>query len=245
MKRLRDRVALVTGSSRGIGAAIARRFHAEGARVVITWRTNEEAARELAGELGDALCLRLDVTDRSSVQRALTATVERAGRLDVLVNNAGLLEQKPFLDITDDDWDTTLDVNLKGVFVCSQEAARVFERQGSGCIVNVSSIGGQFGGPKAPHYAASKAAVLSFTRSTARLLAPRVRVNAVAPGFIATDMYAHVLERTTAAEILAGIPLERVGQTADVAAAAAYLASEDAGFVTGQVVNVNGGQWMG
>jgi len=244
--RLDGRVALVTGSSRGIGEAIARRFHAEGARVALTWRTNEERARALAAELDGALCLELDVRSRTSVRRAVETTRERLGGLDVLVNNAGYLKQQPFFEITDEDWDLTLETNLKGVFLCTQEAGRILEAQGSGSIVNVSSIGGQFGGPKAPHYSASKAAVLAFTRSTARLFAPSgVRVNAIAPGFVRTDMYDAIVARTPAPEILAQIPLGTLGETEDVANAALYLASDESRFVTGEVMNVNGGQWMG
>ena len=241
--RLAGKVALVTGSSRGIGAAIARTFAAEGAHVAITYRENEERARELCDELDDALCLPLDVTRRTSVKNALERILDSWQRLDLLVNNAGYLRQEPFDEITEASWDRTLDTNLKGVFFCTQEASRRMSEGGS--IVNVSSVGGQFGGPKAPHYAASKAAVLSFTKSTARLLAPRVRVNAIAPGFIRTDMYEDILSRTSEAAILEGIPAARVGEPEDVAEAAVYLASDAAGFVTGQVLNVNGGQWMG
>ena len=242
-RRLTDKVALITGASRGIGAAIARTFVQEGARVVVTWNTNEGPARRLADQLDHALAVHLDVTERSSIRSAVDAARERWGRLDVLVNNAGYLRQEPFDAITEESWDRTLDVNLKGVFLCTQECARAMPEGGS--IVNVSSVGGQFGGPKAPHYSASKAAVLSFTKSTARLFAPRIRVNAIAPGFIRTDMYEDIVSRTSEAEILSAIPAGRVGEPEDVASAAAYLASEDSAFVTGQVLNVNGGQWMG
>ena len=161
------------------------------------------------------------------------------------MNNAGLLQQKDFFEITEEDLDATLDVNFKGLFQATQEAGRVFRDAGAGCIVNLSSVGGQFGGPKAPHYAAAKAAVLAFTKSSARLLAPyHVRVNAIAPGFIKTDMIAEVLERTPTEELLENIPLGRIGEPVDVASAAVYLASEESSFLTGQVLNVNGGQFM-
>jgi len=243
---LAGRAVLVTGSSRGIGAAIARACAREGARVAITFRESEGAACELAAELGGTLCTRLDVTRRASVRRALDAVLERWGRLDILVNNAGTLEQKPFLEITEDEWDATLAVNLRGAFLCIQEAARAFERQGSGAIVNVASVGGQLGGPKAPHYSASKAGLISLTRSTARLFAPSgVRVNAVSPGFIRTDMYEHITAGAAGDAITAAIPLGRVGEPEDVAEAVVFLASDRAAFVTGEVLNVNGGQYMG
>jgi NAD(P)-dependent dehydrogenase (short-subunit alcohol dehydrogenase family) len=243
--RLQGRTALVTGSSRGIGAAIARAFAAEGARVAVAYREREQDAAALAAELKDGLCLRLDVTRRSEVRSALDTIHDRWGGLDILVNNAGLLQQKPFAEITDEDWDRTLEVNLKGVFLCTQEAApRLCERP-SASIINISSIGGQFGGPRAPHYSASKAAVLAFTRSTARLFAHQgLRVNAIAPGFVRTEMIEDVLAGDGEERALAQIPLGRLGAPGDIAAAAVYLASEDAGFVTGQVLSVNGGQLM-
>lgn len=244
MKRLQGKVCLVTGSSRGIGASIARAFAAEGGRVAITYQSNEGAAMALAEELGNALCLKLDVRRWGDIRRAVDDVLSNWGRLDVLVNNAGHLQQKDFFEITEEEFDLTLDVNLKGLFFCTQESARVFRDQGSGCIVNVSSVGGQFGGPKAPHYAAAKAAVLSFTKSSARLLAPYgVRVNAIAPGFIRTDMIAGLLERDEE-QILSNIPLQRIGEPEDVASAAVYLASSESAFLTGQVMNVNGGQLM-
>ncbi len=242
---LRGRVALVTGSSRGIGRAIALAFAQAGASVGVTYRSREDEALEVARECGDALALPLDVTSRADVQRAVELVLERWGRLDVLVNNAGYLKQEPFETISEESWDHTLNVNLKGPFLCTQVVQPVFERQGSGCIINVSSVGGQFGGPKAPHYAASKAALLAFTKSSARLFAPQgVRVNAIAPGFIRTEMIADLLSDEQEAEIAAGLPLGRIGEPRDVADAALYLAGA-ADFVTGAVINVNGGQWMG
>ena len=243
--RLMDRVALVTGSARGIGAEIARSYFEEGARVVITYRREAERARALAKELGDSLCLELDVTSVSSIEKVFGTVDERLGRLDVLVNNAGYLAQEPFLEITEESYERTLDTNLKGVFFCTQAAARRFESAGSGVVINIASVGGQFGGPKAPHYSASKAAVITLTKSCARILGPMgVRVNAISPGFIRTEMIEHLLE-SEEQEIAQDLPLGRIGEVADVAAAAVYLASDDAGFVTGQVLNVNGGQFMG
>lgn len=245
-ERLAGKATLITGASRGIGTAIARAFAAQGARVAVGYHSNAQAAAQMVAEIGgDAFAVALDVSDRASVEAALDAVVARFGRLDVLVNNAGILKQTPFLEIDEAEWDSMLAVNLKGVFLCTQGAARRFGPEG-GAIINLSSVGGQMGGPKAPHYAAAKAAVISFTRSTARLLAPSVRVNAIAPGFIRTEMYEHIMAQghTTEDTVVAGVPLARVGEPADVAETAVFLASDAASYITGQVINVNGGVLM-
>lgn len=248
--RLAGKTSLVTGSSRGIGRAIALRFGQEGARVAVTYNKEHSKALEVCDQLGrigaETLCVQMDVTVRSNVRQVLAMISERWGRLDILVNNAGYLEQKPFDAITDGEWDHMLGVNLKGCFLCTQEAMDLFEARQSGCIINVASVGGQMGGDKAPHYAAAKAGVISLTKSTARLLAPiGVRVNAVAPGFIRTDMFQDIASRTVESEIAAGILLGHVGEPEDVAAAAVFLASDDARYVTGHVLNVNGGLYLG
>jgi len=248
--KLLGKVALVTGSSRGIGRAIALRFAQEGAKVIVTYYNQENKARLVHKEImkhgGESLCLRLDVTNRSNVRQGLANALKQWGHIDILVNNAGYLQQKPFSAISDEDWDYTLACNLKSVFICSQEVISIFERQRYGCIINISSIGGQIGGTKAPHYAAAKAGVISLTKSMARLYAQHgIRVNAIAPGFIRTDMYNDIISRESEEEILSSIPLLQIGETEDVAAAAVYLASEDAKYVTGHVLNVNGGSFLG
>jgi 3-oxoacyl-[acyl-carrier protein] reductase len=241
---LAGKVALVTGGSRGIGAAIAEAFAKAGAQVALTYRTHGDEARALAERL-EGQAIELDVRRSHDVRAAVHQAAAHFGHLDVLVNNAGWLQQKDFFEITDDDFVHAIDVNLKGPFIATQEAGRLFRDQRSGSIVNVASIGGQIGGPKAPHYAAAKAALATFTRSSARLLAPYgVRVNAVAPGFVRTEMIADVLARDGEANIADGIPLGRIGEPDEVAAAALYLASDMSSFVTGQVLSVNGGQFM-
>ena len=245
-RRLVGQVALVTGGSRGIGAAIVRAFHNEGARVAFTYRTSAEQAEELVRELPDAVHLQLDVRRSRDVRDAVKSVFGRFGRLDVLVNNAGWLQQKDFFAIDDDDFVQAIDVNLKGPFIACQEAGRIFRDQGNGgCIVNIASIGGQIGGPRAPHYSAAKAALIAFTRSAARLLArDGVRVNAIAPGFVRTEMIAGVLARDGEEHIADEIPLGRIGEPGDVAAAAVFLASSESSYITGQVLDVNGGQLM-
>ena len=245
MTRLAGRFALVTGGSRGIGAAIARAFAREGARVALTYRAHAAEAETLAREI-EGLALPLDVRRSADVRAAVAAAHGHFGRLDVIVNNAGWLQQKEFFDIDDDDFAQAIDVNLKGPFIATQAAGRLFRAQRSGCIVNIASIGAQLGGPRAPHYAAAKAALITFTRSAARLLAPHgVRVNAIAPGFVRTEMIAGVLARDGEQSIAREIPLGRIGEPEEIAGAAVYLASDESSFMTGQVLGVNGGQFMG
>ena len=254
MGLLDDKVAIVTGASRGIGAAIAEAFVREGAKVAICFNTNEDKARELAAQCGgETMLVPLEVTERASVEAAFALVAEKWGRIDICVNNAGYLHQLPFLTIDDEEWDITIDTNLKGVFLCSQVAEKHFRAQAEdghrgGAVVNLSSVGGQIGGTKAPHYAATKSGVISLTKSCARLMADvGVRVNAIAPGFIKTDMYEHILANpeNDINEILASIPLGCVGLPEDVANAALYLASDMSSYVTGHVINVNGGVYLG
>ena len=245
---LMDKTVLVTGASRGIGAAIARAMSEEGARVAITYLGNADAAQSVADSCkGETLVLALDVADRASVEEAIDTVTKQWGRLDVLVNNAGYLKQMPFAEIDNAEWERTLDTNLKGVFLCTQVIEKVFhEQSGDGGIINITSVGGQIGGTKAPHYAAAKAGVISMTKSAAKLLAPQnVRVNAIAPGFIKTDMYEQIIAHTDVNEILETIPLKRVGLPENVADAAVFLASDKASYITGHVLNVNGGLFLG
>jgi 3-oxoacyl-[acyl-carrier protein] reductase len=247
---LTGKSVLVTGSSRGIGRAIALSFAHEGANVAVTYHSHQEEASLLSRDIKksgvDSLCVHLDVTKRENIKESIGAVVRQWNGLDILINNAGYLEQKPFQEISDDDWDYTMAVNLKGVFLCIQESAPYFQQQKSGCIINISSVGGQTGGPNAPHYAAAKAGVISLTRSMARLLSPfNVRVNAIAPGFIRTDIYDDIVSRSSEEKILSQIPLARIGTPEDVAEAALFLASASSSYITGHVLNVNGGLFFG
>lgn len=245
---LEGRVALVTGASRGIGEAVALALAVAGADVAVSYREREAAAadvvRRIEGLGRRALAVRADVTIREQVRAMIAHTIETMGAIDILVNNAGLLQQKPFTDITDEDWDRVLAVNLKGVFLCSQEALPAMRSRGSGRIVNMASSGGQLGGPLAPHYAASKAGVISLTRSLARLAAPDVAVNCIAPGLIDTEMTHAEIASEAGAEKLRQIPLGRVGDAEEVAASVVFLAAS-APYVTGQTINVNGGLYLG
>jgi 3-oxoacyl-[acyl-carrier protein] reductase len=253
---LAGRTALVTGASRGVGRAIAIALAGEGAHVVVNYRERQQAAAEVVRAIERinedtqqqsrprSIAVRADVTERLQVRALLSTTLETFGGLDILVNNAGLLQQKPFAEITDEDWDLALAVNLKGAFICSQEARAQLRRSGAGRIVNISSSGGQLGGPLAPHYAAAKAGTIALTRSLARLLAPEVAVNCIAPGLIDTDMTQGEIASPQGREKLAQIPLGRAGAAKEVAAAAVFLAAS-APYVTGHTLNVNGGLYLG
>ncbi|MFC3229410.1 SDR family NAD(P)-dependent oxidoreductase [Marinibaculum pumilum] len=243
--------ALVSGADRGIGAGIARRLAEAGASVAIGYRRGRDGAETLAADLTatglSARAVPLDVVDRASVQAAVAATVEAFGGLHILVNNAGYLNRVDFAEIDPEDWDHTLAVNLRGPFLLCQAVLPHLKAAGRrGRIINISSMGGQFGGTKAVPYAASKAALISLTKSLARLYAgDGMTVNAIAPGLIRTEMMAAVVTPEEEAQAIADVPLHEIGLPGDIAEAALYLAAESGRYVTGHVLNVNGGIHIG
>jgi len=246
---IEGKVVLITGGSRGIGQAIALAFAYEGAKVCITYSTQKEKASKVTKKIKskgtDSIFFQLDASNRKNVQSVLRKIVSRWGRIDILVNNAGYLEHKEFAKITDSDWDKTIDVNLKSVFICTQETSKYFCAQKNGCIINIASVGGQIGGPKAPHYAAAKSGVITFTKSAARILSPMgIRVNAISPGFIKTDMYKRIIKKSPEKQILNEILLGRAGEPEEVASSAVFLASDASSYITGQILNVNGGLFL-
>jgi len=245
------KTAIITGGGRGIGRAITLALAQKKFNVVISYVARRDRCEQTATDVGklggEALVVQADVTQRESVRHLISTASEKFGTIDVLVNNAGILQQKPFNTISDEEWDTMLATNLKSVFLCSQEVMPVMTRQGGGSIINISSSGGQLGGMLAVHYAVSKAGVISLTRSLARVGAPdRIRVNCVTPGLIETEMSQKEIHSEVGQQkISKEIPLRRAGQVEEVATAVAFLASDEASYITGQSINVNGGLYMG
>ena len=250
MGKLENRVSIITGSSRGIGRAIALKFAEEGSDIVVTYHTREDKAREVAQKIidkgRDVIVVQMDVSQRRDVREMVKKTIERFGKIDVLVNNAGILQQKPFEYITDKDWDRVFEVNLKGTFICTQEVLFYMKKQKSGKIINIASVGGQSGGERAVHYSAAKAGIICFTKSLARIASPfNINVNVISPGLILTEMSREELSNPSSKGKINSILLRRIGSVEDVASAAVFLASSDSDYITGQVINVNGGLYLG
>ena len=246
--RFENKVAVVTGGSRGIGRAICLELAGQGASVVLCYAGNEQAAGETAQAcraLGARVtCMRCDVADAQQVKDMMRAVVKEYGRIDVLVNNAGVTRDSFLLMMRESDYDAVLDTNLKGTFLCTKNVVHAMMKQNCGRIVNVSSVTGLRGNPGQANYAASKAGVIGLTKAAARELAMKnITVNAVAPGFIETDMTAAMTSAARAAA-LAVIPAGRLGQAQEVARAVAFLASDEAAYITGQVLAIDGGMSM-
>lgn len=244
---LRDKIALVTGASRGIGKAIALAMASNGADVAIVG-TNKEHLEKAADEIQAmgrrALALTGNVGDSASVEEFVAKVSQEFGRIDILVNNAGITRDTLLMRMKEEDWDAVLDINLKGVYLCTRAVSRLMIKQRSGKIINITSVVGITGNAGQCNYSASKAGVIGFTKSAARELASRnINVNAIAPGFIVTDM-TNVLPENVKDNLKQQIPLGRLGQPEDIANMAVFLASDSASYITGQTIAVDGGMVM-
>ena len=245
---LGGKVALITGASRGIGRAIAIRLAAEGAKIALNYAGNTAAAEEVKAAIeqsgGTAMLIQTDVSDAVAAAEMVARVHEEFGGLDILVNNAGITRDTLLLRMKDEDFDTVINTNLKGVYACTKAAAKLMTKQRSGRIVNLTSVVGEIGNVGQTNYAAAKAGVIGFTKAAAKELAPRgVTVNAIAPGFIDTDMTA-VLKDNIREKIVEGIPLGALGKPEHVADAVLFLVSDAASYITGQTLNVDGGMVM-
>lgn len=247
MTGLKGRVALVTGASQGIGRACALVLAEAGAQVALASRNMEKleaVAKEIAGHGGQALALSLDVADRESVKAAVAKVLEARGKIEILVNNAGIARDQLVLRMKPDDWEAVLRTNLDGAYYCIQAVLGGMVRQRYGRIINITSVVAQAGNPGQANYVSSKAGLIGLTKAVAAEVASRnITVNAVSPGFIATSM-TEKLPESVHQKILEMIPLGRMGADREVAYAVRFLASEEAGYITGHVLNVNGGMFM-
>lgn len=249
MKPSENRVIAITGGSRGIGRAVALRFAAENAKIIIVhYDPDEKAADEtlelLAKKKIQAVSRKLDASSWQEVSAFFKEMIDEFGKVDVLVNNAGITRDTLLMRMSEQEWDSVIQVNLKSVFNCTQAVIRSMMKERYGRIVNISSVVGQMGNPGQANYSASKAGIMGFTKTVAREVAPRgITVNAVAPGFIDTDMTA-VLSEKVREGFVRQIPLGRMGDPEDIAEAVHWLCSDAAGYITGQVLHVNGGMYM-
>jgi 3-oxoacyl-[acyl-carrier protein] reductase len=245
MLDLTDRVSVVTGSSRGIGSAIARKLASRGSKVVVNYSSSADAAndvvQQIAAEGGEATAVQADVRDAGQAKQLVDTSLDKYGKLDILVNNAGITRDTLLMRMKEDDWDIVIETNLKGTFNCTKVAQRPMIRQRYGRIINITSVSGVAGQVGQANYSASKAGIIGFTKALARELGARnITVNAVAPGYVVTDQTAD-LPQELIDYILELTPMKRAGEAEEIANAVAFLASEEASYISGQVLSVDGG----
>ncbi len=242
---LKDKVAIVTGATGGIGKAIATLLHEKGAIVVICYNKNKEEGENLQKSLKNSIAIYLDLNDSKSISNLASETYKQFGRIDILVNNGAYLQQRPFETICESEWDYTLSVNLKAPFLLCQKVIPYMQKQKYGRIVNISSIGGQWGGNLAVHYAASKAGLISLTKSLAKIYSKdNILTNCIAPGLIDTKMIANEIKTKEGKEKIEKIPIKRIGTPNEVAKTVYFLVSDNASYITGQTINLNGGMYF-
>lgn len=245
---LKGKTAVVTGASRGIGRAIAIKFAKLGANIVVNYRNSYEAVQEVVKEIQDmgatALAVQCDISNFKDVESMMKKTMEQFGSIDILVNNAGITKDGLLMRMKEEEFDSVIDINLKGAFNCTRHVAAIMLKQRSGRIINISSVSGLTGNAGQVNYSSAKAGILGMTKSVAKELAGRnVTCNAVAPGYIQTDMTQGLADNVKES-IMNAIPLKRLGTPEDVANSVVFLASEEAAYITGQVINVDGGMVM-
>ena len=248
MSRFEGKAAIVTGASRGIGREIALHLANEGAKVAVNYSGSKDKADEVVELIknagGEAFAIQADVSNPDSVKNMIDETIATFGSIDILVNNAGITRDNLLMRMKEDEWDDVININLKGVFLCTKGVTRQMMRQRAGKIVNVASIVGVSGNPGQANYVAAKAGVIGLTKTTAKELATRnINVNAVAPGFITTDM-TETLSEDVQKQMLANIPLGKLGSPENVAKTVLFLLSDDAAYITGQTIHVDGGMVM-
>jgi len=248
MGKLDGKSAIVTGASRGIGKDIALYLAKEGAKVAVNYSGSKEKAEAVVEEIkalgGEAFAIQANVDQSEDIKELVSATLEQFGSIDILVNNAGITRDNLLMRMKEQEWDDVLNTNLKGVFLCTKAVTRQMMKQRAGRIINITSIVGVSGNPGQANYVAAKAGVIGLTKTSALELASRnITVNSVAPGFITTDM-TDALPEEVKAQMLSQIPLAKFGNTVDIAKAVAFLASDDANYITGQTIHVNGGMFM-
>ena len=241
--RLKDKVCVITGSSRGIGEAIARGYAKEGAKVVVTYCDQKETAQKVADEIGSELVLKLDVRSRESVKAAFKEVADKYGEINVLVNNAGINRTADFDKQTDEEWAEVIDVDLTGVFRCCQEVLPHITDYGR--IINVGSLSGEYGGPRTPSYACAKMGVMALTHNLARFLGPRnICVNTLSPGVIAGELTEKTMSPDVKETALSLMLIKRFARYEEMVGGAIFLASEDSSYMTAQTLSINGGAWV-
>lgn len=247
---LENKIVLVTGGSRGIGKEIALSLSKAGATVALTYNTNQTLAEKVVEEIvtsgSKAIAIKMNIADRITVKQGIAKILDTFGLISILVNNAAIAQEKPFDTILDEDWDKMLAVNLKGPFICIQEVISFLIKQNWGRIINIVSIGGQWGGFNQVHYAAAKAGLINLTRSIAKIYSKYgITSNAVSPGLVNTEMAQNELSTEAGKEKLRNIPIGRIAYPEEIAKVVVFLASEESSYITGQTINVNGGMYFG